>query len=114
VCVWASDSRQAEHAAQRAEQVHTSYLSEAGGMGTAALLAVLSGSDCSAHPRTRPAQDRPAGAGETRGVGWALLSALGTLLLNHLQLRLCRVHLRFHVRSLRQLPAAALSAQPAA
>ncbi len=83
-------------------------------MGTAALLAVLSGSDCSAHPRTRPAQDRPAGAGETRGVGWALLSALGTLLLNHLQLRLCRVHLRFHVRSLRQLPAAALSAQPAA
>jgi hypothetical protein len=81
----------------------TQVFSGARGLGNAALLAVLHGLACSAHPLMRPAQDRPAGAGETRGVGWALLSALGTLLLNHLQLRLCRVHLRFHVRRLQQL-----------
>ncbi len=37
MCVWASDSRQAEHAAQRAEQVHTSCVS---GQVTAARLSM--------------------------------------------------------------------------
>lgn len=43
-------------------------------------------------------QDKSAAGGEGRSLGWAFLSALGTLLLNHLQLRLCRVHLRFRAR----------------
>ena len=44
------------------------------------------------------AQGKATTGGEGRSLGWAFVSALGTLLLNHLQLRLCRVHLRFRVR----------------